>query len=285
VRQPIIFIGMHRSGTSLLGRLLERLGLFVGVWKDENNEAVFFKQLNHWLMVQCGANWDMPQPVRYLWENEESFAWVERYIRDILNTPRVLLFLGLRRYLTTGGIAGLTIPWGWKDPRNTFILPLWLHIFPEAKIIYVERHGVDVAQSLLVRCQKQLTLSMDNYRKHWLVFPYRLEKVGFIGSPRCTTLEGGFSLWKEYVNQAQEAIRQIPNCRVLKLRYEQILEDPIPQLRACAEFCGLTISKQKLKALTKGINGSRAYAYLKNPVLRDFARVHESVLANRGYTA
>ena len=68
-RAPIIFIGMHRSGTSMLGRLLESLGLFAGTRKDPNNEAVFFQQINDWLLTQCGARWDMPGATQYLWEN------------------------------------------------------------------------------------------------------------------------------------------------------------------------------------------------------------------------
>lgn len=30
--------------------------------------------------------------------------------------------------------------YGWKDPRNVYLLPLWKYIFPEAKILTVERN-------------------------------------------------------------------------------------------------------------------------------------------------
>lgn len=39
---PILIIGMHRSGTSMITRKLESLGLFLGNEKDENDEAFFF---------------------------------------------------------------------------------------------------------------------------------------------------------------------------------------------------------------------------------------------------
>lgn len=283
MRQPIIFIGMHRSGTSMLGRLLESLGLFVGARKDPNNEAEFFQHLNGWLMAQCGARWDVPQPVHYLWDNEQLLTRVEEYVRYLLNSPRAIQFLGLRRYLTTGGITRLNMPWGWKDPSNTFTLPLWLRIFPEAKIIYIERHGVDVAQSLRVRGKKGLAYTTGKYRKYKIITPFRPKKGGFIESPRCASLEGGFTLWQEYTDQARELMQQLPDQRALKLRYEHVLEDPITHLRASAEFCGLHVSSQRLEAVTAGINKSRAYSYLNDPDLQDFARTHQAALADRGY--
>lgn len=283
MRQPIIFIGMHRSGTSMIGRLLESLGLFAGTRKDENNEAIFFQRLNEWLMAQSGARWDTPQATQYLWENEELLTWDEDYIRYLLDSPRAIHFMGLRRYLATGGISQLNRPWGWKDPRNTFTLPLWLRIYPEAKVVYIERHGVDVAESLRVRSRKGFINTTRKYRKYRPIFSLRPKRGGFIESPRCASLEGGFSLWQEYTNQATDIMQQLPNHRVLKLRYEQVLEDPDPHLRASAEFCGLDVSNQKLEALTSGINADRAYSYLRNPELREFACDQQVALAGQGY--
>lgn len=39
---PIIIVGMHRSGTTMITKMLENLGLFVGDQKEINNEALFF---------------------------------------------------------------------------------------------------------------------------------------------------------------------------------------------------------------------------------------------------
>ena len=280
---PIIFIGMHRSGTSMLGRLLEGLGLFVGKQKEKNNEAVFFKQLNDWVMMQCGARWDMPGAMQYLWNNDELLTWVDDYMRYLLDSPRATQFIGLRRYLSMGGITKLTMPWGWKDPRNTFTLPMWLRIFPEAKVVYIERHGVDVAQSLRVRSRKGFASTTRIYRKYRPFVVLRPKRGGFIESPRCASLEGGFSLWQEYTDQATEMMRQLPTYRVFKLRYEKVLEDPVLHLRESAEFCGLDVTDHRLEALTAGINIDRAYSYLNNSELQEFTSNHQSVLADRGY--
>ena len=78
-------------------------------------------------------------------------------------------------------------------------------------------------------------------------------------------------------------LQHLPSHRVLKLRYEQVLEDPVTQLRTSVEFCGLDVTTRKLELLTTGINRSRGYSYLNEPELRDFTRNHQPGLAERGY--
>src|ERR1700710_1027510 len=125
MRPPVIFIGMHRSGTSMLARLLEELGMFFGAVKDQNNEALFFQDLNEWLLTQCGGRWDNPAVFnRYFWRNAATGKGTELYLRKLLVSPRAVQFLGARYAMR--GIPGLETPRGWKDPRNTFTLPLWL---------------------------------------------------------------------------------------------------------------------------------------------------------------
>src|SRR5207237_1034384 len=110
MRDPVIFIGMHRSGTSMLGRLLEELGMFFGAYKDENNEALFFQDLNEWLLAQCGGRWDNPRPFNaYFWRNEDAARWAETYLRNLLASPRCIQFLGARRFLQ-GGMRQLNAP-------------------------------------------------------------------------------------------------------------------------------------------------------------------------------
>src|SRR5207253_1100068 len=99
----------------MLGRLLEELGLFVGVKKDVNNEAIFFQNINMWLLGQSGARWDNPESVNFLLNSDEALSLVERHVRAVLDSPRVVQFTGARRFVA-GGINALHT-WGWKDPR------------------------------------------------------------------------------------------------------------------------------------------------------------------------
>ena len=43
--KPIIITGMHRSGTTLIVKLLENNGVYFGSYKDSNKESIFFQLL------------------------------------------------------------------------------------------------------------------------------------------------------------------------------------------------------------------------------------------------
>jgi hypothetical protein len=284
MRDPVIFIGMHRSGTSMLGHLLEELGMFFGAHKDENNEALFFQELNEWLLHQCGGRWDNPTAFnQYFWRNDEVVKWAELYIRNLLASPRSIHFTGARRF-ALGSIGGLEAPWGWKDPRNTFTLPMWLRVFPNAKVVSIERNGVDVAQSLRAREIRMLEDASRFYRKNRMMFFLRPRRSGFAHSPRCLVLEDGFALWEEYTSQAEAMIAKVPVDRVLALRYEEVLNDPIKWLGETAGFCGLEVSKAQLDSAVKNIRVDRAKAYESDVDLSNFAARHSGALSARGYS-
>ena len=57
---------MHRSGTTMLSKLLEQFGLFVGSKKEENDESLFFYKLNEWLLRQANASWDNPRNLNFI---------------------------------------------------------------------------------------------------------------------------------------------------------------------------------------------------------------------------
>jgi hypothetical protein len=284
LQNPVIFIGMHRSGTSMLGRLLEELGMFFGWRKDENNEALFFQEQNEWLLSQCGGRWDNPAPFReFFWRNDEAVKWTEIYLRNLLASPRAIQFLGLRRYFS-GGMDGLNGPWGWKDPRNTFTLAMWLRIFPDAKVVSIERNGVDVAQSLLAREIRILEDAARFYRRYRPIFFIRPRRTGFAHSPRCLSLEDAFSLWQEYVAEADAVTAALPRGRVLALRYEEVLSDPIKWLNEAAAFCGLDASPARIEAAVGSVKADRATAYEESAELRQFAASHARALTARGYS-
>src|SRR5688572_27012894 len=142
---PIIIVGMHRSGTSVLTRILEQSGVFFGSKRDENDEAVFFQSLNIWMLSQLSASWDSPYNARFLDEQRKQHMVrvAEMHFRGIHRID----FLGRTRFFKYRDIRKLDLRWGWKDPRNTFTLPVWLSFFPRAKIIHIYRNPIDVAQS------------------------------------------------------------------------------------------------------------------------------------------
>lgn len=282
---PIIFIGMHRSGTSLLGRLLEQLGLFVGDKKDENNEALFFLEFNTWLMAQCGARWDNPEQLRCLWQPEaEAVLQASRdYAKDLMSSVRAARYLGSKRYLGLRSIMAQQAPWGWKDPRNTFTLPFWLSLFPDAKVVFIERHGVDVAESLRVRAESSIETTKQRYEKlkslAWLV----PKRGGFSDSPRSLSLEGGFSLWESYQSEARQQLSRLPEDKIFRVRYEELLSDPQEILARALKFCGLAGHDGLIREMTASLKPDRAYSYRGFEKLQGFSEEKKETLNFFGY--
>jgi hypothetical protein len=281
---PVILLGMHRSGTSLIARLLDELGLFQGHELQEDHESTHFLEINEVLLRRAGATWDNPGPMRGFLENPRAADLTLRCLREDLAGRQVAGYLGKKRFGKTRGLAGFERPWGWKDPRTVFTLPLWLKLFPEARLVYIVRNGVDVASSLRVREARELTRRIEEFdaklkktgrlTKHSL-----LERAGFKGSARCLTLDGAFSLWEEYVTEAERQLAAAPNERLV-LNYEQFLADPKDPnngLAALVKFCGLAAPADALDGAIKNINTGRARAFLADAELSDFyARVKDT---------
>ena len=63
---PVVVVGMHRSGTSLVSRILDDCGVMMGKDLQEDHESIFFISLNEWIYGNAGASWERPgAPVSY----------------------------------------------------------------------------------------------------------------------------------------------------------------------------------------------------------------------------
>ena len=269
-RSPIIVIGMHRSGTSLVSRMLDRLGVFVGARLDGNHEATFFLRLNSWLLRQCGGSWDQPQHLDLLLSHERMMALSKAYIEYVLRSPRSVAYLGVRRYHAGQRIGSLGHPWGWKDPRNTYTLPLWLSIYPDAKVINVTRHGIDVAASLHTRFEKRLAEAEQRFAQQKWIYGWYEKRRGFAESMRTARLGGAFELWRDYVRRADlHAAAMGPRC--LSVRFEELAMDPRVVLDRIVSFVGLAPGESVLAAAAGQPKPERAYAFRQSPELVAFA--------------
>jgi len=274
ISNPVIIIGMSRSGTSLLTRMLESLGLFVGKRKDRNNEALFFVDLNKWFLDQCSAGLENPGPIRYLIENQEAREAYAYYVRDILNSPKVISYLGFTKYLLYGSPFKLNIPWGWKDPRNTFTLPIWLDVFPNAKVIHISRHALDVISSLMVRRDRGLSKLKDKaggFKQSYLRYiMHKFVPKKKIVEMRCSSFEEGLNMWEEYMEEAHKHSHELKD-NSIEIRYEDLLMQSEIILEKITGFCGLKTTHNDIKRVAKIANKDRAFAYLKDPELHAYA--------------
>lgn len=284
-RPPVIIMGMHRSGTSMVCRMLEELGLFVGVKKDPNNEALFFLKLNDWLLQSVGGRWDYPQLFRAALDQLPVREFFVEYLRLTVSSPRIIPYLGWKDYLRYRSLYNVDIPWGWKDPRNTFTLPLWLTVFPDAKVIHVLRHGVDVANSLMARQQDfdtVLAAAKARFAQLRWSYMFRPMRRGFGMFYRPYSLKDGFALWEEYVSQARAFLDGFSG-QALEVKFEDVLEDPCGNFQRLAAFCELPATNAEITAVAAKVVKKRAYAYRETPGLRAFAKQTSNRLAAYGY--
>jgi hypothetical protein len=291
LNDPVVVIGMGRSGTKLLTDALERLGVFMGVSQDMNDEALLFLNINRELMRSVGASWHAPEPIATVVadpvQREELAAWVAPRLRG----PQALSYLGLPRLLRFRSLGAQTGLWGWKDPRSTWTLPLWRGLFPDLRVVHLIRHGVDVAASLR---RIGRTLGMDEEARRagprLVAFRWRGRRVlrpvihgrWVQEAARFDTLEPGLDLWSRYVDHARAQVREL-GPRAIELRFEDLAGDPAPSIGALGRLLGIEPTPEQLEAASRLIDRGRSAAYERDPELRDFAQANAELLARYGY--
>jgi len=198
---PVFIIGMHRSGTSALGGVLEPLGLTVGKavmppHPEGGNPKGFYEnlalmQLHDRFLASIGSVWRDYEPVirkRFRGGNARRFR------KELLGL--LIEEFGLDRPLI-------------KDPRLCRLMPLWLPLikrhFPRARFILPIRHPVEVAYSL-------------RQRDH-------------------LTLDQGLKLWVVHVLEAERTTRGFPR---LFTTYDQLMQSPVETVLRLAKSLELS---------------------------------------------
>ncbi len=146
---PLIVLGMHRSGTSLLAGTLQASGVFLGEAKSlmpaqaEINAKGFWEHesivaIHDEILTTLGSHWSHIASLPEDWHKDSRIEPYRKALIDII-----------RKEFSGSGL------WGLKDPRMCRLLPLWLSIFKELntkpKFIIISRHPYEVAASLTKR--------------------------------------------------------------------------------------------------------------------------------------
>jgi hypothetical protein len=153
--RPVLVLGMHRSGTSLLAELLTRWGLDAGppddlLSADRWNRRGYWEYMpltrfNDALLRAINRTWSLPpgeeeDPAVAALLDEARFAAGAEALVERMNA--------------------LSQAWFWKDPRLALLLPFWTRLLPQATYIVCLRNPVAVAQSLLSRDGFPLSASL-----------------------------------------------------------------------------------------------------------------------------
>ena len=275
---PIVVIGMHRSGTRLLVEILAKLGVFMGADRQADSESVAFMLINEEILHQCGAFWSEPMSAHFLLAHPDA---VERLATSVLEA----LPAHLDRYAGPSSwhrnASGDELPaFGWKDPRNTFTLPVWKQVFPSLRAVHIVRHGVDVAASLALRHARTLRAATGESVPSALTV-IRDHALGVLSSRRGWILTEALTMWEQYVDKAREECVALGE-RALEVRYEDLLTQPERVIPAIATFCRVP-APARYEALRQGLDSDRVFAFRQAPELIDFAGSVRDVLARHGY--
>ncbi|MGV3719995.1 MAG: sulfotransferase [Actinomycetota bacterium] len=270
---PLIVIGMHGSGTSVVSHILAELGVYMGANLDSHAEAGEFFQLNEELLYRSGAGWSRPEPfLADLSSASTTTSGVLRLLGATYGSLRTrYLAEMIRRPQSTRSV------WGWKDPRTSLTLPLWLRLFPHARILHVRRDPATAAASIHRRAlgEAQATSACDiggsfATRARWMLLHppaaarWIGRKAGWIPSPPTEDpcLDAGFcrNLAETYVAACRRH-QDLGGAR-LEVRYEHLLEHPQDTVRMLAAFALGDVGEARIAAAAALVRRPRSAAPL-----------------------
>jgi len=266
---PIIIIGMHRSGTTMLAQMLRKCGLFIGADLESNQESKFFININEWILNHAGGSWLNPQPIENMLKCDPVKKYVSGYVGNKLASLASCRYWGRPRLKAE--FSSSQQKWGWKDPRNTFTACYWANQFPGAKIIHIYRNGIDAADSLRRRELRRIEVATSRHEKKLKskIISLRARALGITTSHLSVDIEGAFNLWEKYISHAFFVTENI-ECSSMTIRYEDLLRQPAVKLACIAEFCELEVSQKLIGSAIESIDVSRGYSYKKNKALIPF---------------
>jgi hypothetical protein len=251
----------------------------MGADRQADSESVTFMQINEGILHQCGAFWSEPMSAHFLLAQPGV-------VEQVAATARGTLAASLEKYMGRSGwpleSGREELPaFGWKDPRNTFTLPVWKQVFPNLRAIHILRHGVDVAASLARRHAAALRAATGESLPSALTV-IRDHALGVLSSRRGWTLAEALTMWEQYVEKARQESAALGE-RALEVRFEDLLMQPERVIPAIALFCRVPAPAEGTPLLD-GLEPSRAFAFRRDPELVAFAASLRETLARYGYT-
>ncbi len=160
----ICITGMHRSGTSMIARLLNLSGVYLGPESDlispaaDNPEGFWenknFLDIDEEILTRLGGSWDAVPVLNEGWQESNQ-----------------LLDLKTRAQALIGQFSEYK-NWGWKDPRSSITLPFWQDLIPDLKVVVCLRNPLEVAQSFYRRGYSSNLFSFHLWQSYYkTLFP------------------------------------------------------------------------------------------------------------------
>ncbi len=213
----LLVLGMHRSGTSAVARLLNMMGAYFAP-EDMALPTTHANLKGHWERQDLAdLHEEMLNALGFSWHNLAGFS------ANAMREEKLEAFLPRLQHILSNLDAHR--PWMAKDPRFCLFLPLWQRYLEVPVYLYVYRHPLEIARSLHTREVRLASLTgMALHQLHAANLPSAA--VNF-------PLSLGVALWEKYILQAlQDAAPEAP--RIL-VSYPELMAHPLETVKTLYE--------------------------------------------------
>lgn len=272
---PVLLVGPHRSGTSLLAEMLSASGLFLGARLDSHHESTYFQRIARRLLSELGAHWSQPSVASIALADESRRADTAEVLRNLLTSPASVEFWGRRR-----GHDQFRSAWGWKDPRTSVLLPLWLELFPQARIVSIERHPLDCALSLHRR-STEIAASLQSSPPRRLAYALYRGAPLSVDSWRCATLSSALDVALEYLEIQRANLRDFTG-PIATTSYSELVQQPdvvLAKIGANLDLGNLTPCAAAVQPHPRSLMGFR-----RDSAALELARARSADLIDLGFS-
>jgi hypothetical protein len=198
---PIIVGATGGSGTRVVARILHGAGVYIGRARNESEDAMEFVEFYD--------------------------RWINRFVRRHGTPLEDAEVAGMNREFDAcfarhrSGISSEQTDWGWKEPRSLYLVPFFDERCPGMKFLHVVRDGRDMAFS---QNQNQL-------RKHGAAVLG--DRYDSLPAPVRSA-----ALWSQVNGVGADYGETIMGPRYLRLRFEDVCQDPVSSMRRICAFIG-----------------------------------------------
>lgn len=244
-RPPVVIGAIGGSGTRVLPGVLRLAGFWMGSWinpqtQDSMTTRYFLQR--HFMELAGHRAFDDETLVQDFRRMIVAHRWGMPHPED---------------------------PWGWKNPRNMWIIPFLHRVYPEMKFIHVVRDGRDMA----------LSDNTNLLRKHGA---FLLPEAAGTRTREAAQL----TLWTLGNRLAYQEATQYLGANYLMLNYETLCARPRETLARLFEFLGEPADEARLESACRLVIPSRGIGLWKRsgiPLLQDPGAETRAVLRLFGY--
>jgi hypothetical protein len=226
--RPVFVLAAPRSGSTLLFDLLERHPDLVS-WPFEAHSAFTAAQPDGHDPA-LGHRW----PPSYATEEVRRDLSRELYLGGIAARRRHGLPVGRLEPLAIRKIRLLE-----KTPANVLRIGALARLYPDARLVYLHRDAPGSIASLIEAWETpsaaHATLVVDGREVSWMM----LAAPGWLDMLDAPVPERAAFQWRAGTAWALADLAEVSPERVLRLSYEDLVADPVAQLRRVLDHCRL----------------------------------------------